>query len=260
LRNDHIADLVRQHPRRFVGLGTVPLQDAELASREMERCVRELGLCGVEIGTHVNGKNLDHPDHFPFFQAAQDLNAAVFVHPWDVLGKDRLGKYFLAWLVGMPAETALAICSVIFGGVLERLPRLRLCFAHGGGSFAGTIGRIERGFHCRPDLCAGDNPINPRGYLGRIFVDSLVHDADALRSLIHLLGAERIALGSDYPFPLGEAEPGRLIASMTDLPEATKQRLLAGTALEFLGLTPEKLGIDPAILPVTSCMNPPHNR
>jgi aminocarboxymuconate-semialdehyde decarboxylase len=242
LLNDHIAEVVRQHPSRFVGLGTVPLQDAELAVREMERCVRELGLCGVEIGSHVNGKNLDHPDLFPFFEAAQDLNAGVFVHPWDVLGKDRLGKYFLAWLVGMPAETALAICSVIFGGVLERLPRLRLCFAHGGGSFAGTVGRIERGFDCRPDLCARENPRNPRSYLGRFFVDSLVHDADALRALIHLLGPERVALGTDYPFPLGEAEPGRLIGSLSDVPEATKQRLLAGTALEFLGLNPDRLG------------------
>ena len=240
--NDHIAEVVRTHPRRFVGLGTVPLQDTALAIRELERCVKELGLRGVEIGTNVNDQNLDYPDLFPFFQAAQDLDAAVFVHPWEVLGKERLGNYFLAWLVGMPAETALAICSLIFGGVLERLPRLRVCFAHGGGSFAGTIGRIERGFHARPDLCARDNAHNPRRYLGRFYVDSLVHDADALRHLIRLMGAERIALGSDYPFPLGETEPGRLIESLTDLPEPTRQRLLAGTALEFLGLDPKAAG------------------
>ena len=147
LLNDHIAEVVRAHPRRFVGLGTVPLQDAGLAIREMERCVGELGLHGVEIGTNVNAQNLDHPDLFPFFQAAQDLDAAVFVHPWEVLGKDRWSSYFLAWLVGIPAEMALAICSLIFGGVLERLPRLRVCFAPGGGSFAGTLGSIERGFH-----------------------------------------------------------------------------------------------------------------
>ena len=236
LLNDHIAGVVREHPARFAGLGTLPLQDPELAVRELERCVRELGLCGVEIGTHVNGWNLDHPALFPVFQAAQDLGAAVFVHPWDMLGRERMGKYWLPWLVGMPAETALAICSVIFGGVLERLPRLRLCFAHGGGAFPGTIGRIEHGFCCRPDLCAVDNPNSPRSYLGRFYVDSLVHDADALRSLIRLVGAERVALGSDYPFPLGEAEPGRLIESLTDLPEAARARLLGGTALEFLGV------------------------
>src|SRR5947209_7428126 len=169
LLNDHLAGVVRDHPRRFVGLGTLPLQAPDLAVRELERCVRQLGLRGVQIGTHVNGQNLDHPALFPILQAAEQLGAAVFVHPWDMMARERMGKYWLAWLVGMPAETALAICSVIFGGVLERLPRLRLCFAHGGGSFAGTVGRIERGFDCRPDLFARENPRNPRRYL-RIFL------------------------------------------------------------------------------------------
>jgi aminocarboxymuconate-semialdehyde decarboxylase len=236
LLNDHVADVVRDYPQRFVGLGTVPLQSPELAIRELERCVNELGLCGVEIGSHVNDWNLDHPALFPFFEAAQQLDAAVFVHPWDVLGKERLGNYFLAWLVGMPAETALAICSLIFGGVLESLPQLRLCFAHGGGAFPGTIGRIEHGYHARHDLCGINNVSNPRSYLGRFYVDSLVHDADALRSLIRLLGAERIALGSDYPFPLGEPAPGQLIESIPDLSAEVKQQLLGGSALEFLGL------------------------
>jgi aminocarboxymuconate-semialdehyde decarboxylase len=234
--NDHLAGVVRDHPQRFVGLGTLPMQAPDLAVRELERCVGELGLCGVEIGSHVNGHNLDHPSVFPVLQAAEQLGAAVFVHPWDMMAKDRMGKYWLGWLVGMPAETALAICSVIFGGVLERLPRLRIAFAHGGGSFPGTIGRIEHGFHCRPDLVAVDNARNPRDYLGKFYLDSLVHDADALRHLIRLAGPERIALGSDYPFPLGEAEPGRLIESLSDLTPAVKDRLLAGTALEFLGL------------------------
>jgi aminocarboxymuconate-semialdehyde decarboxylase len=153
-----------------------------------------------------------------------------------------MGKYWLPWLVGMPAETALAICSLIFGGVLERLPRLRVCFAHGGGAFPGTIGRIEHGFRVRPDLCATDNPCNPRSYLGRFYLDSLVHDAAALRYLIQLVGAERIALGSDYPFPLGELEPGQLIASLTDLSAEAREALLSGSALSFLGLDKRQLG------------------
>jgi aminocarboxymuconate-semialdehyde decarboxylase len=234
LLNDHIAEVVRAHPRRFAGLGTVPLQDTDLAVPELERCVRDLGLSGVQIGTHVNGKNLDDPDLFPMFAAAERLGACVFVHPWDMFAKERMEKYWLRWLVGMPAETCLAICSVIFGGVLERLPRLRIAFAHGGGSFPGTIGRIEHGFHARPDLCAVDTQVGPREHLGRFYVDSLVHDADALRSLMRLLGPERIALGTDYPFPLGETEPGRLIESL-ELSAVTKERMLAGTALEFLG-------------------------
>ncbi|HMF14114.1 MAG TPA: amidohydrolase family protein [Gemmataceae bacterium] len=234
LLNDHLASVVRAHPSRFVALGTLPMQAPDLAIREMERCVKELGLAGVQIGSHVNEWNLDDPTLFPVWQAAERLGAAVFVHPWDMLGRERMAKYWLPWLVGMPAETSLAICSLVFGGVLERLPRLRVCFAHGGGAFPGTFGRIERGFHVRPDLCAVDNPKGPREYLGRIYVDSLVHDADALRSLIRLMGANRVALGSDYPFPLGEEEPGRLIESMADLSAETKERLLAGTAREFL--------------------------
>lgn len=234
--NDHIAGVVAAHPDRFVGLGTLPLQAPDLAVRELERCVRDLGLAGVQIGSHVNGANLDAPELFPVFAAAQDLGAAVFVHPWEMIGKDRTSKYWLGWLVGMPAETALAICSVIFGGVLERLPRLRIGFAHGGGSFPGTIGRIEHGFNARPDLVAVDNAVNPRSYLGRFYVDSLVHDATTLRGLIALLGEEKIALGSDYPFPLGEARPGALIESMADLSPGTRERLFAGTALEFLGI------------------------
>ncbi len=240
LLNDHLADVVRQFPRRFVGLGTLPMQAPELAIRELERCRKELGLCGVEIGSHVNGWNLDHSALYPIFETAQQLGAAIFVHPWDMVGKERMSQYWLAWLVGMPAETTLAICSLLFGGVFERLPRLRFCFAHGGGAFPGTIGRIEHGFRVRPDLCAVRTDKNPRSYLGQFYLDSLVHDADALRTLLKLVGPERIALGSDYPFPLGEEEPGRLIESLPDLSPATRERLLAGTALEFLGLAQQE--------------------
>jgi aminocarboxymuconate-semialdehyde decarboxylase len=236
LLNDHLAEVVARHPRRFVALGTLPMQAPDLAVRELERCVEELGFPGVQIGSHVNGWNLDQPELFPVFAAAERLGAAVFVHPWDMLGRERMQRYWMPWLVGMPAETSLAICSVIFGGVLERLPNLRLCFAHGGGAFPGTFGRIEHGFRCRPDLCAVANEQNPGNYLGRFYVDSLVHDEDALRLLLKRVGPERVAMGSDYPFPLGEAEPGKLIESLPDLPDKVKRRLLAGTALEFLGL------------------------
>lgn len=237
LLNDHIAGVVQAHPRRFVGLGTIPMQDPALAVRELERCVRELGFPGVQIGTHVNQWDLDEPALFPVFQAAEALGAAIFVHPWDMVGGERMTRYWLPWLVGMPAETCLAICSVIFGGVLERLPGLRLCFAHGGGSFPGTFGRIEHGFAARPDLVAVNNPVPPRHYLGRFFVDSLVHDPDMLRQLLRLIGARRVALGSDYPFPLGESPPGALIDAMPDLSDEARARLLGGTALEFLGMT-----------------------
>lgn len=231
--NDHIAGVVAQYPRRFIGLGTLPMQAPELAVRELERCVHELKLPGVEIGSHVNGWNLNDERLFPVFEAAQELGAAIFVHPWDMLGRERMEKYWLPWLVGMPAETCLAICSMIFGGVFERLPKLRVAFAHGGGSFPATIGRIEHGFQVRPDLCAVDNDVNPREYLGKFWLDSLVHDADMLRYMIELIGPHRIALGSDYPFPLGEHTPGGLIESM-QLPDDVSEFLLHGAALEWL--------------------------
>ncbi len=239
LLNDHIAATVAAHSRRFVGLGTLPMQAPDLAIAELERCMGALGLVGIEIGSHVNTWNLDDGNLYPIFEAAQSLGAAIFVHPWEMLGRERMPKYWLPWLVGMPAETSLAICSMIFGGVLERLPRLRVAFAHGGGAFPATIGRIEHGYKVRPDLCAVDNAVNPRAYLGRIYLDSLVHEPLMLRYLIELCGAERIALGSDYPFPLGEPEPGRLIES-AGLDEATRGRLLHGTALEWLQLPKER--------------------
>ena len=172
--NDHIAEVVREYPKRFAGLATIPMQDPDLAAGELERCVRELGMRGAQIGTHVDANphsgrvdilNLDNASLQPVWSAAEELDAAIFVHPWDMMGKERMPKYWLPWLVGMPAETSLAICSMIFGGVFERFPKLRVAFAHGGGAFPFTIGRIEHAFHVRPDLVAIENDTNPRKYL-----------------------------------------------------------------------------------------------
>ena len=236
--NDHLASVVAASPKRFQGLGTLPLQAPELAVGELERCVRELGLAGVQIGSHVNDWNLSEPALFEVFAAAADLGAAVFVHPWDMMGEARMRKYWLPWLVGMPAEVSLAICSILYGGVLERLPSLRIAFAHGGGAFPGTFGRIAHGFEARPDLVAVDNAIHPRHYLGRFWVDSLVHDADALRSILRLFGDSKVMLGSDYPFPLGEAHPGALIRSLSELAPRTRSGLLGDNAWAWLGRRP----------------------
>jgi aminocarboxymuconate-semialdehyde decarboxylase len=232
--NDGIAETIAKFPKRFIGLGTVPLQDTNLAIKELERCKR-IGLVGVQIGSNVNQLNLGEPQFFDFFKACEESEMAVFVHPWEMMGEREMQKYWLPWLVGMPAETSRAICSLIFSGTLERCKNLRICFAHGGGSFPATIGRIEHGFEVRPDLCAVDNQINPRSYLGKIWFDSLVHDAPMLDYLIKLAGAERVALGTDYPFPLGELEPGKLIETM-NFDEETKAKLLHGAALGWLKL------------------------
>ena len=233
--NDHIAGMVSDHPKRFIGLGTLPMQDADLSIAELERCRNALGLAGIQIGTHINGWNLDDERVFPILEAAADLGAAVFVHPWEMLGRERMGLYWMPWLVGMPAETALSVCSMIFGGVFEKLPKLRVAFAHGGGAFPGIIGRLEHGFNVRPDIVAIANSRNPREYLGQFFVDSLVHEPAMLNYMIDLLGSNRIALGSDYPFPLGEHHPGKMIEEM-DLDDNTRSNLLADAALEWLAL------------------------
>lgn len=232
--NDHIADIVHRYPKSFIGLGTIPLQAPELAIKELERC-KQIGLAGVQIGSHVNEWNLNAPELFPVFEACEKMNMSVFVHPWEMMGQEKMQKYWLPWLVGMPAETSRAICSMIFGGIFEKLPNLKIAFAHGGGSFPATIGRIEHGFISRPDLVAVDNNVNPRKYLGKFYLDSLVHDKGMLKYIVDLIGADKVALGSDYPFPLGENIPGALIESM-DFDDKIKERLLSGTALEWLNM------------------------
>lgn len=233
--NDHIADAVAKNPKRFIGIGTVPLQDVDMAIAEMERCVTELKMPGLEIGSNINGDNLSDKKFFPFYTRAEELGCSLFVHPWEMMGEGQIQKYWLPWLVGMPAETSRAICSMIFGGVLEAFPKLKVAFAHGGGSFPLTIGRIEHGFNVRPDLVQVDNAINPRDYIGKFWIDSLVHDTKAMHYIIDVMGEDKICLGSDYPFPLGEHVPGELIGEM-GFTNAVKEKLLYKNAQEWLGV------------------------
>lgn len=232
--NDHIAECVSNQPDRFMGLGTLPMQNIDLAIREMERCVKELKLPGIEIGTHVNQVNFSDNRFQPFWEAAEAMNVSIFIHPWDMMGQSEMQKYWLPWLVGMPAETSRAICSLIFGGVFEKYPRLKFAFAHGGGSFPATVGRIQHGFDVRPDLCAVDNPIKPKDYLGKFWIDSLVHDEDTLDFVLQIVGEDRMCVGSDYPFPLGEHHPGKLIEENIQN-ELVKKKLLWDNAMEWLG-------------------------
>ncbi|MEP7165325.1 MAG: amidohydrolase family protein [Ferruginibacter sp.] len=233
--NDHIANTVIKDPKRFIGIGTVPMHDPMLAIGEMERCLNELKMPGLEIGSNINGINLSDPQFFPFYEAAEKLGCALFVHPWEMMGEGQMQKYWLPWLVGMPAETSRAICSMIFGGVFENFPKLKVAFAHGGGSFPITIGRIEHGFNVRPDLVAINNAINPREYIGKFWIDSLVHDSKAMQFIIDIMGEDKICLGSDYPFPLGEHPPGKLIQSM-NFPREITDKLNYKNASEWLSL------------------------
>lgn len=236
--NDHIAELVAQYPKNYIGLATVPMQDADLAIQELERC-KKIGLVGIQIGSNINDENLNEERFFPIFEACQRLNMAVLVHPWNMMGQKDMQRYWLPWLVGMPAETSRAVCSMIFGGIFERLPKLRVNFAHAGGSFLPTIGRIQHGFECRPDLVAIDNPIEPKKYIGQFWVDSITHDAPMLEYVLKMVGSKKITLGSDYPFPLGDLEIGKFIEDMP-LDKAVKEDIFHNATLEWLDLPKER--------------------
>lgn len=235
--NDDLAQLCDKYPKRYVGLGTLPMQDTELAVEELERC-RKIGLKGIQIGSNIEDKNLSEDRFFPIFEACERLDMCVMIHPWNMMGKKHMEKYWLPWLVGMPAETSRAACSLIFSGVLERLPNLRVNFSHASGSFLATLGRVEHGFNCRPDLVAIDNPVNPREYLGKFWVDSITHDPKMLQYVLDLVGSKRVTLGSDYPFPLGDLEIGKYITEM-NLPEEVVEDIFANATLEWLNMKKE---------------------
>jgi len=233
--NDHIAQCVELHPNRFMGLGTLPMQDIDMAVSEMERVVKDLKLPGIEIGSNINQINLNDPRFYPIWEKAEELDCSIFVHPWEMMGSEHIERYWLPWLVGMPAETSRAISSLIFGGVFEKFPNVKFAFAHGGGEFPATIGRLQHGFDVRPDLCAIDNDKSPRHYLGHFWVDSLVHDRDSFDLLVKVIGEDKICCGSDYPFPLGEHHPGKLIEQLA-VNDAQKELFLSSNALEWLGI------------------------
>jgi len=236
--NDHIAEIVSKHPKNYIGLGTVPMQDAELAVQELER-MKKIGLVGIQIGSNINDKNLNEPEFRPIFEACERLGLAIMVHPWNMMGKEHMEKYWLPWLVGMPAETSRAVCSMIFGGVFERYPKLRVCFSHAGGSFLGTIGRVEHGFNCRPDLVAVDNNVNPREYVGKFWTDCITHDLKTLEFVLDQQGSEKVCLGTDYPFPLGDLEIGKFIEE-SHLSNKVKEDIFCNSILSWLDLEKEK--------------------
>jgi len=242
--NDDLARTVAGHPDRFVGLGTLPMNAPTLAVEEMRRAAVDLRFPGFQIGSHVGDWNLDAKELYPIYKTAEDLGTVLFVHPWDMEMGGRMSKYWLPWLVGMPAETATAICSLLMGGVLQHFPRLKVCFAHGGGSFPYTVGRVQHGYNVRPDLCAQECDLPPRDFLGKFWTDSLVHDQAALKLLVDVIGEDRVMLGTDYPFPLGEvliadAYPGKVIKE-ADFSNHIKRKLLWDNAMDFLSLDGSK--------------------
>ncbi|MGB1018096.1 MAG: amidohydrolase family protein [Chitinophagales bacterium] len=237
--NDDIADLQVKYPKNYISLGTLPMQDTELAIQELERCKNELNLPGIQIGSNINDMNLSEERFFPIFEAAERLGMAIMIHPWNMMGFNSMEKYWLPWLVGMPAETTRAATSLIFSGVMEKLPNLRFLFSHAGGNLIPTMGRIEHGFNCRPDLVAIDNQINPREYIGKFWVDSITHDSNLFEYILKHQGSKKICLGTDYPFPLGDLEIGKYLEDM-NLEPGVLDDVFCNSTLEWLNLDKAK--------------------
>lgn len=235
LYNDELAATVTARADRLAGLATVPLQDVPAAVAELERSVQQLRLRGVYIGSNVCGKDLDHPDLRPFFARAEALRAPVFIHPIDVVGGERVRAYYLFNGLGNPFDTAVAGARLIFGGVLDRFPRLQVCLAHAGGALPYLIGRLDRVYRVRKEA-RGTIRRSPTAYLRRFHYDTITHHGPALRYLVSLVGADRVALGSDYRFDMGLSDPAGTVRAVRQLSRRERSAILGGVAAKLLKL------------------------
>jgi len=234
IQNEYIAETVKKYPTRFIGLGTVPLQDADTSIREMERCVKELGLKGIEIGTNVNGNNLDDPSFTEFFEKAEEWEVPLFIHPWESLGLDRMPRHNFMYTISYPSETALAAASLIKGAVIEKFPNLKICLAHGGGSFPFILPRLDQGWNVWPDLRKISKLPSP--YTKNFYFDSLMCDPVTLQYRIYRFGSDKIVMGSDYPFLLREIVPGKVVDDTIELTDEERKAILGMNALAFLNV------------------------
>ncbi len=234
LQNAYIAELCAQHSGRFVGLGTLALQHPELAAEQLEHAIRKLGLKGVEISTSVNGAELDASSLLPFWKKADELGAVVFIHPFGTTLGDRVCTHYLSNIIGQPLETTIALSHLIFGGVLDRHPGVKIVAAHGGGYLPSYCGRSNHGYTVRPEAKAGAR-LAPIEYLRRMWFDTLVYEPEALRHLVNVVGASQLVVGSDYPFDMGHYDPHGLMGA-AGLSQSDREAILGGNAAELLGL------------------------
>lgn len=239
--NESLAQLIAGQPQRFRGLCTVALQAPEDAAAELRHAVDVLGMVGAEVGTTVAGRELDDPDLDPFWAAASDLRCLLLVHPFNALAGRGVQRYFLNNLVANPAESTIATAHLIFGGVLERHPDLRICVVHGGGFLPYQVGRLDRGYVAKPGATATHLTESPRDALRRLYYDTVLHDPGALAALIAFAGADHVLLGSDYPFEMGDPDPIAAVAAVPGLSEEDRQLILAGNVERLVGhLTPTR--------------------
>ena len=234
--NDAAAQAHTAHPDRFVGCATLPMQDPVRAVEELERAARLPGIRAVYLGTNVNGRELSDPAFFPVFERVQALRLPVLLHPLNVLGAQRLQRFYLNNLLGNPFDTAVAAAHLVFGGVLDRLPRLRVCLPHAGGALPYLAGRLRHGQHVRPETRGTARRPLP-AYLRRFTYDTITHDPRALRYLVATVGADHVMLGSDFCFDMGYSRPRAIVLDRTvGLSRRDRKRVLRDNAARFLGL------------------------
>ncbi len=234
IMNDSMSHAHTAHPDRFVGLATLPMQDAKRAVEEVDRAGRLPGIRGVYLGTNVNGRELDDPAFLPVWERIAALGLPAFLHPLDVIGAQRLAPYYLGNLLGNPFDTAIAAAHLIFGGVLDRFPKLIVCLPHAGGAFPYLIGRLDRGGKVRRELQHMTRP--PSAYLRRFTYDTISHAPASLRYLIDLVGADRVMIGSDYCFDMGYRRPVEVVTRLARLSRVDQAKILGGTAAKLLGV------------------------
>jgi aminocarboxymuconate-semialdehyde decarboxylase len=235
LQNDRVAELVRSHPDRFVGMGTLPLQDMQKALRELERIVQELGFHAIEISSNIAGVDLDAPRFEPFWAKVQELDVLVFVHPIGFTDAERLKDYYLNNVIGQPLEEAIFVSRLIFSGVLERYPNLKIVVGHGGGYLPFYPGRMDHAYKVRPE---NQHHIShpPSEYLKKLYFDSIVYQESSLANLVRFAGGDHVLLGTDYPFDMGEADPVGFINTLRSVSQTEREQMLGGNARRLLNI------------------------
>jgi aminocarboxymuconate-semialdehyde decarboxylase len=234
-QNDGIAQTVKEYPERFLGIGTVPLQAADMAIAELDRAVNKLGLRGLQILSNVAGRNLDAPELMPFYKEVEALDVPIFIHPSNVAGADRIKKYYLRNLIGNPLDTTIGAAHIVFGGVLDKYPNLKFILAHGGGYLPYQRGRWEHGYEVRPE---GKEVIKhpPSHYIPLLYFDTITHFAPALEYLIATVGADRVVMATDYPYDMGDATPVETVKSLKNVSNEDKEKILGGNAKRLFKL------------------------
>jgi aminocarboxymuconate-semialdehyde decarboxylase len=234
-QNDQLSEMVKRYPDRFSAMATLPLQVPNEAEKELERAVKKLCLRGVEIGSHVGNRELGDESFWPIYKALEELNVPIFIHPHHVAGMERLEDFYLTNLIGNPLDTTIAAAQLIFSGVLEKYPGLKIILAHAGGQLPYIMGRMEHGYQVRPE-CKERVHHSPMAFFKNFYFDIITHNSDALRYLIRIAGSDHVLLGSDYPYDMGDPNPVQTVSKLSRIKAVDRQKIMRENAIALFGL------------------------